>query len=100
MNQKFNEICKSPLDELRACFKVPEIANCLRADIDLNELIMTLVSFWLGLYKIYLGSCPGMAFGRDAEADFALPGGMNPVQGVGGGFDLIMKAGSGDGCVP
>ncbi|MDK2962678.1 MAG: hypothetical protein PWQ29_72, partial [Verrucomicrobiota bacterium] len=24
-----------------------------------------------------------MAFGRDAEADFALPGGMNPVQGVG-----------------
>jgi hypothetical protein len=71
--KKLNEIRKSPLDELRACFKVPEIANCLRTNIDLNELIMTLVSFWLGLCKIYLGSCPDMAFGRNAEADFALP---------------------------
>jgi AcrR family transcriptional regulator len=90
-HKKLTEIRESPLKDFKACFKLPEIAACLRSGINLDQLILTLMSFWLGLCKMYLGRCPRMDFDSRAENGFDLPGGVSLAQMAGGGFDLIMN---------
>jgi len=89
-HKKLNEIREGPLDVVRACFTLPEIENRLRADVDVNALTLTLVSFLLGLCKIYLGSCPCSDFGHHEGNGFTLPGSINLEEMVGKGFDFIM----------
>lgn len=91
-HKKLNEFRKNPLDEFRACFQLPTIACCLRDGVNVDQLILTLAAFWLGLCKMYLGRCPRIDFDYCAENEFELPGGMSLIQMVGNGFDLIMSS--------
>jgi hypothetical protein len=70
---------------------MPEIVHGLRPDVNLDQLILTLASFWLGLCTMYLGRCPRMDFNSCADSNFELPGRMSLARMTGSGFDLIMK---------
>jgi len=91
-HKTLNDFRKNPLEEFQACFKLPEIARCLRPGADLDQLILTLAAFWLGLCKMYLGRCPRIDFDSRAENGFDLPGGVSLAQMAGDGFDLIMSS--------
>ena len=90
--KKLNELRTNPLENFRDYFKVPAIANQLRPDVDLDQLVITLASFWCGACKMFLGRhCPGAEFGQCSDADIQLLGGINFEQTVENGFDLILS---------
>lgn len=96
-HKRMNEIRRNPLEEFKTCFQMPEIVHGLRPDVNLDQLILTLASFWLGLCTMYLGRCPRMDFNSCADSNFELPGRMSLAQMAGSGFDLIMKTVSTEG---
>ncbi|MCF7816831.1 MAG: TetR family transcriptional regulator [Kiritimatiellales bacterium] len=91
-HKQLNEIRQSPLAEFKRCFQIPAIAERLRPGVDLDQLIVTLASFWMGLCKMYLGRCPGLDFGHRTESNPELLGGFDLIHTVAAGFDLIMSA--------
>ncbi|MBC8206550.1 MAG: TetR family transcriptional regulator [Kiritimatiellales bacterium] len=89
--KKLNELRKSPLENFRDYFEAPAIAVRLRPGVDLNQLVITLASFWCGACKMFLGRhCPGIEFGQRSDEDIQLLGGINLEQTIANGFDLIM----------
>jgi len=86
-----NEIRESPLEEFKACFVKPAIAAALKTDVNLNQLILTLASFWIGACKMYLGGCPGLDFGHRAGREAEILDGGGFFELIGTGFDLIMS---------
>ncbi len=91
-HKKLTEIRESPLAEFKRCFQSPSITSRFRPGVDLDQLMLTLMAFWMGLCKLYLGRCPGMNFEQDAETGLNLHQGLDLTQTVTDGFDLIMSA--------
>jgi len=89
--KKLNELRKSPLEDFRNCFNAPAIVERLRPGVNLDQLVVTLASFWCGASKISLGRhCLGADFGHCSDDDLQLLGGINFEETVKNGFDLIM----------
>jgi AcrR family transcriptional regulator len=91
-HKQLNEIRDNPLDEFKKCFSVPEIADRLKPDTDLDQLVLTLAAFWTGICKMFLGRCPGIDFGHSTEAQVELFSNFDLTRTAGAGFDLIMNA--------
>lgn len=90
--QKLNELRKSPLENFRDYFELPAIAVRLQPGVDLDQLVVTLASFWCGACKIFLGRhCPGIEFGQCSDEDIQLLGGINLEKTIANGFDLIVR---------
>jgi len=90
--KKLNELRKSPLEDFRDCFNAPAIAERLRPGVDLDQLVVTLATFWCGACKMFLGRhCPGVEFGQCSDVDIQLFGGINFEQTAENGFDLILS---------
>lgn len=53
-----DSVRKDPFEKLAAILHSPAISEQLRTDIDPRQLAVTLAGLWVGLCKIYLGSCP------------------------------------------
>ena len=70
-----DRIRKDPFEKLITILRSPLIAGRFRPDIDPGGLAVTLAGLWVGLCKIYLGSCPK----------------IDLVSAVADGFDCIMK---------
>jgi TetR/AcrR family acrAB operon transcriptional repressor len=85
-DKELNQIRKSPMEEFRSYFEVPEIKNRLRAETNVDQLALTLVSCWVGACKLYMGNIYGVEFGHD-------PGSGQGVlaETVGRGFDFVMN---------
>lgn len=83
-HRELNRIRKSPMEEFRSFFDLPDIKNRLRPDTDLDELALTLVSCWVGACKLYMGNLYGIDFGHGA-GEGAL------AEMIGRGFDFVMK---------
>ncbi len=90
-HHKLNEIRKNPLEEFKEYFQVPAIAERLRPDTDLDQLILTLAAFWSGLCKMRLGGCPEIDFGKMSESDTRLFREFDLEKTAGTGFDLILN---------
>lgn len=91
-HKKLNQIRKNPLEEFRACLSIPEVTNRLKPGVDLDQLVLTLASFWIGLCKMYLGRCPKMDFAQRTGSGFDLPVSLTLEQMACNGFDLIMSS--------
>ncbi|OPZ64295.1 MAG: hypothetical protein BWY83_03225 [bacterium ADurb.Bin478] len=91
-HKQLNEIRDNPLDEFKKCFSVPEIAGRLKPDTNLDQLVLTLAAFWVGMCKMFLGRCPGIDFGHSNEAQIELFSSFDLTRTAGAGFDLIMSA--------
>jgi len=90
--KKLNELRKSPLENFRDCFNAPEIMGRLRPDVNLDQLVVTLATFWCGACKMFLGChCPGVEFGQCSDVDIQWIGGVNFAQTAANGFDLILS---------
>lgn len=90
-HQKLTTLRQSPLEDLRGYFEAPQIAQRLRTGTDLDQLVVTLASFWLGTYIMYLGGCP---FVQLSFAEDEIPKGawqIDFAQAIGNGFDAIMN---------
>ena len=70
-----DKIRKDPFEKLIAVLSSPRIAGRFRKEIEPAKLAVTLAGLWVGLCKIYLGSCPKIDL-ASAAAD---------------GFDCMMK---------
>lgn len=53
-----DRVRKDPFEKLIAILRSPLIVGRLRPDVDPGRLAVTLAGLWVGLCKIYLGSCP------------------------------------------
>lgn len=91
-HKQLNEIRDNPLDEFKKCFSVPAIAGRLKLDTDLDQLVLTLAAFWVGMCKMFLGRCPGIDFGHSNETQSELFRNFDLIRTAGAGFDLIMSA--------
>jgi len=91
-HKKLKELRKSPLEDFRNCFNVPAIADRIRPNVNLDQLVLTLASFWCGASKIFLGChYPGKDCGQNSDDDILLLGGIRLEQMVENGFDLILS---------
>jgi hypothetical protein len=87
-----SELRPSPLENFRAYFDEPQIAGRFKPGTDVDQLVLTLGSFWVGACKLYLGRhFPSVEFGTRTEAEARLLAGMSFEKTVADGFDLIMK---------
>jgi len=90
--KKMNELRPNPLENFRAHFDVPEIAARFRTGTDVDQLVLTLGSFWVGACKLYLGRhFPSVEFGQCADKEVEILAGMSFERTVENGFDLIMS---------
>jgi AcrR family transcriptional regulator len=90
--KKMSELRPDPLEDFRAYFDRPEIAGRFKSGTDVDQLVLTLGSFWVGACKLYLGRhFPSVEFGTRTEAEARLLAGMSFEKTVADGFDLIMK---------
>jgi hypothetical protein len=80
------------LEEFRSCFETPEIAPLLKDGTDLDQLVVTLAAFWMGLCNMFLGGSPfiEISFPEDRVID-ADKWNLDLVQAIGNGFDLIIN---------
>jgi TetR/AcrR family acrAB operon transcriptional repressor len=82
--KKLNELRRSPLEDFKNQFEKPAIAARLRPGVNLDQLVLTLASFWCGACKMFLGChCPGADCAQGLD-------GIRLEQIVGNGFDLMM----------
>ncbi len=90
-HRKLTDLRKSPLEELKSYFEIPQIARHLKEGADLDQLVVTLAAFWLGSYNMYLGGSPfvELSFAEDKVPDRAWQ--LDLVQTIGDGFDMIMN---------
>jgi AcrR family transcriptional regulator len=88
--RNMDELRENPLDSFREYFNQPQIAARLKPGVDVDHLVVTLASFWVGACKICLGChFPDSKIGK---ADAAVNGtGLSFVRTVERGFDLIMN---------
>jgi TetR/AcrR family transcriptional regulator, acrAB operon repressor len=70
-----DKVRKDPFEKLVAILRSSPISSRFRADIDPGGLAVTLAGLWVGLCKIYLGSCPK----------------IDLVSAAADGFDCIMN---------
>ena len=77
-----------PLAEIKQCFSSPGIAARIRPDADIDSVVITLASFWVGLTKIFLGH--SASSGRAVRSGVPLIDTLDLVKAVGAGFDLII----------
>jgi len=85
-DKELNAIRKSPMEEFRSFFDIPEISERFKSETDFDQLALALASFWVGACKLYMGNLYGVDFGHDPE-----PGQGVLADTIGRGFDLVMK---------
>ncbi|HKL21402.1 MAG TPA: TetR family transcriptional regulator [Tichowtungia sp.] len=91
--EKINELRPNPLDDFRSYFDQPEIAKHFKPGTDVDQLVLTLGSFWVGACKLYLGrKFPSVEFGTRTEDEIRILSTMNFERTIVDGFDLIMKS--------
>jgi len=90
--KKMAELRPNPMENFRDYFDHTEIANRFRADTDVDQLVLTLGSMWIGACKLYLGRhFPSVEFGQCADNEIEMLAGMSFERTVEGGFDLILS---------
>jgi AcrR family transcriptional regulator len=89
--KKMNELRPNPLEDFRSYFDRPGIAKNFKPGTDVDQLALTLGSFWVGACKLYLGrNFPSVEFGTRTQDEVRILGGMQFEKTVIFGFDLIM----------
>ncbi len=78
---RLNELRASSVEEFQKHFSIPEIADRLRSDVNVEALTSTLIAFWLGVRKMFLEEFAN----TESAEEFDLE------QRIGEGFDLIMR---------
>ncbi len=78
---RLNELRAASVEEFQACFLLPEIADRLRPDVNVEALTSMLIAFWLGVRKMFLEE-----FANTESAEK-----FDLKQRIGDGFDLIMR---------
>jgi len=88
--RNMHELRENPLNVFREHFNQPEIIARIKLGIDVDHLVLTLASFWIGACKICLGChFPDSEFSKE---DGVVTGtGISFVKTVERGFDLIMS---------
>ncbi|MFA5689319.1 MAG: TetR family transcriptional regulator [Kiritimatiellales bacterium] len=79
-----------PLDELKKSLSAPAIKAQLRPDVNLDHLVITLASFWVGLSNIYLGHSGEVNSNGTKRNGTALLDQMDIEKAAADGFDLII----------
>lgn len=93
IQQKMNELRPNPLEDFRSYFDQPEIAKRFRPGTDVDQLVLTLGSFWVGACKLYLGrEFPSIEFGTRTADEIRILREMRYEKTVLDGFDLIMSS--------
>lgn len=88
--RNMDELRENPLDIFREYFNQPRIIARIKQGVDLDHLVLTLASFWVGACKMCLGChFPDSELGGDEGVVTGI--GISFVKTVERGFDLIMS---------
>lgn len=90
-NEKLSELRPNPLEDFRAHFDKPVIAERLKPGVDGDQVALMLGTFWVGACKLYLGrKFPSVEFGSRTEDEIRIVSEMSLEETIVDGFDLIM----------
>jgi len=92
MQEQLNELRPSPLEDFRAHFDQPAIAEKFKPGTNVDQVVLMLGSFWVGACKLYLGrKFPNVEFGTRTEDETRILSEMSFEKTIIDGFDLIMS---------
>lgn len=88
--RNMDQLRENPLDVFREHFNQSKIIARIKPGVDLDHLVLTLASFWIGACKMCLGChFPDSELGRDEGVVTGT--GISFVKTIERGFDLIMS---------